>query len=213
MIGKQLQKSEKSIAAIFVSTIGVTMVTTLSIALIAIMNPAVLYQGAVLMLLPLVILSLGMSASSVALSFKSIQGKAGDKSEACADLAPSAEPATSPRLRTDIAPSPREQTMLIAQPSAGEMFLQRALKASKEHGLTQRETEVLELLLQGRNAERIAQTLVISRHTAKTHIYNIYRKVGSTSQQELIDLFQERVSELDEEVAYARPLTRGLRAS
>lgn len=54
--------------------------------------------------------------------------------------------------------------------------------------LTPREMEVFALLSKGRNAEFIQNALVISNHTAKTHIYNIYRKMGIHSLQELLDL-------------------------
>ena len=43
-------------------------------------------------------------------------------------------------------------------------------------------------LAQGRNAGYIAQRFTISTHTAKSHIYNIYNKLGIHSQQELLDI-------------------------
>ena len=43
-------------------------------------------------------------------------------------------------------------------------------------------------LAQGRNASHIAQRFTISTHTAKSHIYNIYNKLGIHSQQELLDI-------------------------
>lgn len=54
--------------------------------------------------------------------------------------------------------------------------------------LTPREVEVFALLAKGRNAEFIQNALFISNHTVKTHIYNIYRKMGIHSLQELLDL-------------------------
>lgn len=54
--------------------------------------------------------------------------------------------------------------------------------------LTPREAEVFGLLSKGRNAEFIQNALFISNHTVKTHIYNIYRKMGIHSLQELLDL-------------------------
>lgn len=54
--------------------------------------------------------------------------------------------------------------------------------------LTPREAEVFALLSKGRNAEFIQNALFISNHTVKTHIYNIYRKMGIHSLQELLDL-------------------------
>lgn len=57
--------------------------------------------------------------------------------------------------------------------------------------LTPRETEILTLLAHGRNAAFLQQKLVLSRNTIKTHVANIYAKLGVHSQQELIDLVEE----------------------
>lgn len=62
---------------------------------------------------------------------------------------------------------------------------------SSEYGLSPRENEVLYLLAKGRNAEFIQDELVVSRHTAKAHIYHIYQKTGVHSRQELIDMLEE----------------------
>lgn len=61
---------------------------------------------------------------------------------------------------------------------------------AEEKGLTNRECDVLVLLARGYNQERIAQKLYISQSTAKTHSYNIYRKLGIHSQQNIIDLIE-----------------------
>lgn len=58
-------------------------------------------------------------------------------------------------------------------------------------GLSAREAEVLELLARGRNRAYISQTLFISDNTTRTHMKNIYRKLGVHSQQELIDRVME----------------------
>lgn len=56
--------------------------------------------------------------------------------------------------------------------------------------LTPRETEILGLLAHGRNAPYIQEKLVLSRNTVKTHVQNIYAKLGVHSQQELIDVVE-----------------------
>lgn len=61
---------------------------------------------------------------------------------------------------------------------------------SREYGLTPRETQALELLAHGRNTAAIEQRLVVSRSTAKTHVRNVYAKLGVHSQQDLIDLVE-----------------------
>jgi DNA-binding NarL/FixJ family response regulator len=47
-------------------------------------------------------------------------------------------------------------------------------------GLTQRESEVLALLVSGRSNKAVAATLVVSEDTVKTHIRGLYRKMGVT---------------------------------
>lgn len=47
----------------------------------------------------------------------------------------------------------------------------------------------------GRNRKVIAETLVLSENTVKTHISNLYAKAGVHTQQELIDLAQQRAEE------------------
>jgi DNA-binding CsgD family transcriptional regulator len=67
-------------------------------------------------------------------------------------------------------------------------FFNRCQAVAKVYNLTLRETEVLIMLAKGRNAKYIQSELVISNHTAKTHIHNIYKKMSITSQQSLIDI-------------------------
>ncbi len=59
--------------------------------------------------------------------------------------------------------------------------------------LSSRESEVLKLLLQSKTAKEIAELLMISINTAKTHVKNIYRKFGVHSQNLLI----QRVKDLE----------------
>ena len=67
---------------------------------------------------------------------------------------------------------------------------------STQYGLSPREREVLELLAKGRDAVYISTLFVISPHTAKTHIHNVYKKLGIHSQQELIDIVEEAAAYL-----------------
>lgn len=59
-------------------------------------------------------------------------------------------------------------------------------------GLTAREEEVLRLLAMGRTKHSIASRLTISEDTAKTHILRVYRKLDVHSQQDLMDMVEER---------------------
>lgn len=56
-----------------------------------------------------------------------------------------------------------------------------------KHGLTERETQVLRLLLMGRSRSRIAHALTLSENTVGTHVQHIYQKFGVHGLQELID--------------------------
>lgn len=70
--------------------------------------------------------------------------------------------------------------------------------ACERYRLSPREREVLATLLKGRDAKYIMDKFYISQSTAKTHIYNIYRKFGVHSRQELLD-FIEGIDLVDEE--------------
>ena len=61
-----------------------------------------------------------------------------------------------------------------------------------EYGLTPRENEILHYLAHGRNALFIQEGLTLSRNTVKTHLANIYAKLGIHSQQEVFDLVERR---------------------
>lgn len=68
-------------------------------------------------------------------------------------------------------------------------------KIASDHQLTVREREITEYLARGRNKRVISQELGLSEETVKTHMGNVYRKLGVHSQQELIDLVEaERAS-------------------
>jgi DNA-binding NarL/FixJ family response regulator len=52
--------------------------------------------------------------------------------------------------------------------------------------LTERETEVLQLLAQGMTNKQIAARLVVSTHTVKFHIASIYGKLGAANRTEAV---------------------------
>jgi len=57
-----------------------------------------------------------------------------------------------------------------------EIFQRWAVPA-RDYGLTAREVEVLQLLVQGRSQKQIAGDLALSPHTVNSHIRNIYAKL------------------------------------
>ncbi len=82
-----------------------------------------------------------------------------------------------------------------AEPSHEEAFQQACNQVAKEHGLTEREAEVMGLLARGHNGHHIEEALTLSYNTVKTHVKRIYRKLDVHSQQELIDMVDECVGE------------------
>ena len=59
------------------------------------------------------------------------------------------------------------------------------------HGLTDREEDILALIVHGRDAQAIASQLYISVNTVRSHSKSIYRKLDIHSKQELLDLLDE----------------------
>lgn len=57
--------------------------------------------------------------------------------------------------------------------------------------LSSREIDVVQQLVDGHSTERGAAELFISRHTFRTHVKNIYRKLGTHSSLELVSLAVE----------------------
>lgn len=57
-------------------------------------------------------------------------------------------------------------------------------------GLSSRETEVMELIARGHSVAAIAEKLVISENTVRTHSKHIYTKLDIHSRQELLDLLE-----------------------
>ena len=57
--------------------------------------------------------------------------------------------------------------------------------------ITPKEAEVIHLLAMGRTYREIADDLIISEYTVKTHIKNIYEKTGVSNKVQLINLMNE----------------------
>jgi len=51
-----------------------------------------------------------------------------------------------------------------------------------------REQEILKLILDGKSNKEIEDSLFISYHTVKNHVYNIFQKFGVKTRYELIHL-------------------------
>ncbi|MFK4752919.1 LuxR C-terminal-related transcriptional regulator [Oceanobacter antarcticus] len=60
--------------------------------------------------------------------------------------------------------------------------------------LTSRESEILHLVATGATNQAIAEILELSTHTVKTHLYNLFRKVGVKNRVQAINWAKEHLS-------------------
>jgi DNA-binding CsgD family transcriptional regulator len=67
----------------------------------------------------------------------------------------------------------------LASDNLSEEFLSR-------YGITDREGEVIQKVIQGKSNADIASELFISLATVKTHLHNIYQKIGVDSRYDLL---------------------------
>lgn len=67
----------------------------------------------------------------------------------------------------------------------------QCLALQESHGLSTREAEVMELIARGNSMAAIAERLVISENTVRTHAKHIYTKLDIHRRQELLDMLHE----------------------
>ncbi|WP_340021157.1 LuxR C-terminal-related transcriptional regulator [Paenibacillus sp. FSL K6-1096] len=78
--------------------------------------------------------------------------------------------------------------------SAVKLLNSAALKTPKEEwGISPREEEVLELIIQGKTNKEIASSLFISEHTVKNHLSRIFSKMDVTDRSQIIALVYKRI--------------------
>lgn len=82
--------------------------------------------------------------------------------------------------------TPQPAMAASAEPTVWERLAQQCEHVSGAFGLSQREREVLALIMQGRNVPAIAEELVLSRNTVQTHVRHIYENLGVHSRKELV---------------------------
>ena len=92
------------------------------------------------------------------------------------------------RVAPEGATTPKAQNPIAAETSAAQQGPGKspAELVSDAHNLSQREREVLVLIMRGRNVPAIAEELVLSRNTVQTHVRHIYEQLGVHSRQELV---------------------------
>lgn len=72
---------------------------------------------------------------------------------------------------------------VVGRPAVPDQSAPTATAADR-YRLTPRESDVLNLLCQGYSNGRIAQALIIGKHTVETHLRNIFQKLGVGSRGE-----------------------------
>lgn len=89
-----------------------------------------------------------------------------------------------------VAPHVKRARRSTDVPTANDLVAAGCATAVERYGLSPREADVLELLARGRDVPYIAEELVISKNTVRSHTKNIFAKTGVHSRQELIDLVE-----------------------
>ena len=62
---------------------------------------------------------------------------------------------------------------------------------AKQLGVSEREAEIVSLLVEGLSNQEIAKKLFISPNTVKTHIKNIYAKLGVSNRLQLFNSLKQ----------------------
>jgi DNA-binding CsgD family transcriptional regulator len=65
----------------------------------------------------------------------------------------------------------------------------------QSHGISVRELEILKLVLDGKSYKQMEDALFISIHTVKSHVYNLYRKLGVKNHRQLTHFIATRQQE------------------
>ena len=80
---------------------------------------------------------------------------------------------------------------LVGSAPADAGLLLRHADDFDRYGLTNRESEVACLMMEGLDAPAMAGRLVVSRATINTHVRHIYEKTGAHCREEMLALFDE----------------------
>lgn len=79
-------------------------------------------------------------------------------------------------------------------PGENLQFLDVALR---NYQISNREYEIMQLILQGKSNKEIEELLFISYNTVKNHIYSLYQKLGVKSRGQLINFFLETRKQIE----------------
>jgi DNA-binding CsgD family transcriptional regulator len=84
-----------------------------------------------------------------------------------------------------------DETGALTRPAANEDGVPGGAKVRPEEPLSERELEVLALLASGRTNAEIARDLFVALGTVKSHVNNIYRKLGAANRAEAVNNARE----------------------
>ena len=134
-----------------------------------------------------------------AFSLKAVSASA-RKPQAAVSHRPTSAPRRTPSLDSAFAKTSVSSTGTLStrgRAMEGERLHDRTSKdcllLQAHFKLSNREAEVAELVMRGNSVSSIADTLVISENTVRTHTKHIYAKLGIHKRQEMIDLVRELV--------------------
>lgn len=86
----------------------------------------------------------------------------------------------------------RDKVIQSAAEDNDYSYTRACQELSEEFGLTERERDVLALLVDGLSRPRIGEKLSISEGTVRTHAKSIYRKLGCNSREQVRQLVERR---------------------
>lgn len=81
-----------------------------------------------------------------------------------------------------------------AQEKQKKISAEQIVEFGKYYGLTDRETEILRLILEGKSNQEISQALYITIGTVKTHIHSIFSKLEVSRRGQLMSRFVNHTS-------------------
>lgn len=140
-----------------------------------------------------VVYAFSMGGSAVGLAVGAAQGAGFAQLSVVALVAIYALSLAMTMQRRQKATAVSESASSIASPSAlyeQEAVERRVVALAQRYSLSRRESEVLEFLARGRDVPFIAEELVISKNTVRSHVKSIFSKAGVHSRQELLDLIE-----------------------
>lgn len=88
-----------------------------------------------------------------------------------------------------------EKPVRTATRTQDEVLVSACTTLSGASGLSPRESQIFALLAKGFSASYVSGALLISESTVRTHVSNIYRKLGVTCRDELLVLVEHEISD------------------